>query len=61
MLVPYRQQRSLLFQCLDVLPLQSSSEDRSVLISLAWLQGFRNAHREYLLLSENDLAHLPSD
>jgi hypothetical protein len=59
MLVPYRQQRSLLFQCLDMLPLQSSSQDRSVLTALAWLQGFRNAHREYLLLSESDLANLP--
>jgi TnpA family transposase len=59
MLVPYRQQRSLLFQCLDVLPLQSSSQDRAVLTSLAWLQGFRHAHREYLLLTDNDLANLP--
>lgn len=61
MLVPYRQQRSPLFQCLDVLPLRSSSQDRSILIALAWLQGFRNAHREYLLLTENDLANLPLD
>ncbi|MBU9599502.1 Tn3 family transposase [Burkholderia multivorans] len=59
MLVPYRQQRSLLFQCLDVLPLRSSSQDRSVLIALARLQGFRNAHREYLLLTDSDLANLP--
>lgn len=58
MLVPYRQQRSLLFRCLDVLPLQSSSQDRSVLTSLAWLQGFRHARREYLLLTDNDLANL---
>jgi uncharacterized protein DUF4158 len=56
MLVPYRQQRSLLFQCLDILPLHSSSQDRSVLIALAWLRGFRNAHREHLPLSNNDLA-----
>ncbi|MGF6736004.1 hypothetical protein OKW50_008177 [Paraburkholderia youngii] len=61
MLVPYRNQRSLLFQCLDVLPLQSSSQDRAVLVALAWLQGFRNAHREYLLLTESDLASLPVD
>ncbi|MBB5429575.1 hypothetical protein OKW33_006518 [Paraburkholderia atlantica] len=61
MLVPYRNQRSLLFQCLDVLPLRSSSQDRAVLVALAWLQGFRNAHREYLLLTENDLANLPLD
>ncbi len=59
MLAPYRNQRSLLFQCLDVLPLQSSSQDRSVLIALAWLQGFRTAHREYLLLTDNDIANLP--
>nr|WP_258187902.1 hypothetical protein [Trinickia symbiotica] len=25
------------------------------------LQGFRNAHREYLLLTDNDLANLPLD
>ncbi|CAG9243406.1 Tn3 family transposase [Paraburkholderia caribensis] len=61
MLVPYRNQRSLLFQCLDVLPLRSSSQDRAVLVALAWLQGSRNAHREYLLLTENDLANLPLD
>ncbi|VWD64204.1 transposase Tn3 family protein [Burkholderia lata] len=61
MLVPYKSQRSLLFQCLDALPLRSSSQDRSVLIALAWLQGFRAAHREYLLLTENDLANLPLD
>jgi len=61
MLVPYRTQRSLLFQCLDVLPLQSNSQDRAVLVALAWLQGFRNAHREYLLLTDNDLANLPLD
>jgi TnpA family transposase len=61
MLVPYRTQRSLLFLCLDALPLCSSSQDRSVLIALAWLQGFRSAHREYLLLTDNDLANLPLD
>ena len=61
MLVPYRQQRSLLFQCLDILPLHSSSQDRSVLIALAWLRGFRNAHREHLPLTNNDLANLPLD
>jgi hypothetical protein len=61
MLVPYRTQRSLLFQCLDVLPLQSSSQDRAVLVALAWLQGFRNAHREYQLLTDNDLANVPLD
>lgn len=52
MLVPYRTQRSLLFQCLDVLPLQSNSQDRAVLVALAWLQGFWNARRECLLLTD---------
>nr|WP_254209640.1 Tn3 family transposase [Burkholderia multivorans] len=61
MLVPYKTQRSLLFQCLDALPLRSSSQDRAVLIALAWLRGFRAAHREYLLLTETDLANLPLD
>lgn len=59
MLAPYRQQRSLLFQCIDVLPLRSSSRDRSVLVALAWMQGYRNSHREYLPLTDNDVAHLP--
>jgi len=59
MLAPYRQQRSLLFQCVEVLPLRSSSEDRAVLVALAWMQGFRNSHREYLLLTDNDLANVP--
>ena len=49
------------FQCLDILPLHSSSQDRSVLIALAWLRGFRNAHREHLPLTNNDLANLPLD
>lgn len=30
-----------------------------MLTALAWLQGFRSAHREYLLLTDNDLANLP--
>ncbi|VVD31106.1 hypothetical protein [Paraburkholderia dioscoreae] len=61
MLVPYRTQCSLLFMRLDVLPLQSNSQDGAVLVALAWLQGFRNALRECLLLTDKDLANLPLD
>ena len=32
-----------------------------MLIALAWLRGFRNAHREHLPLTNNDLANLPLD
>lgn len=61
MLAPYRAHRSLLFQCVDVLPLRSSSQDKAVLVALAWMQGFRASHREYLQLTDEDLAHLPLD
>ncbi|QUN32294.1 Tn3 family transposase (plasmid) [Cupriavidus sp. KK10] len=61
MLAPYRQQRSLLFQCVEVLPLRSSSQDKAILVALAWMDGFRASHREYLQLTDNDLANLPLD
>ncbi|QBY56181.1 Tn3 family transposase [Cupriavidus oxalaticus] len=61
MLAPYRQQRSLLFQCLEVLPLKSSSQDKTVLVALAWIQGFRTSHREHLHLTDDDLLNLPLD
>ena len=61
MLAPYRQQRSLLFQCLEVLPLKSSSQDKTVLVALAWIQGFRTSHREHLQLTDDDLMNLPLD
>jgi hypothetical protein len=59
MLIPYRNQRSLLFRCLDALPLRSSSQDQSILTALAWMQSFRKSHHEYLLLTKNDLTNLP--
>ncbi|RXV65235.1 hypothetical protein D1006_34425 [Burkholderia stabilis] len=52
--LPYCNQHALLFQCLDVLQLRSNSPDRAVLVALARLQGFWNANREYLLLTENE-------
>lgn len=61
MLQPYRVKRALLFQCLDVLALKSSSQDDAPLRALAWLQRFRSSHREYLALTADDLAQLPLD
>jgi len=61
MLRPYRQSRSLLFQCVEVLPLRSSSEDRAILSAVAWMEGFRNSRREYLLLTDNERDSLPLD
>lgn len=61
MLAPYRQQRSLLFQCIEALPLRSSSQDKAILVALAWMQGYRTSHREYLQLTEAEFADLPLD
>lgn len=58
LLKPYGTQRSLLFQCLEVLSLKSSSQDDSVLRALAWLQQYRSSHREFIGVDRNDLAQL---
>lgn len=55
MLQPYRSKRSLLFQCLDVLALKSSSQDDTLLQAVDWLQRHRNSHRETLTLSADDI------
>ena len=60
LLAPYRNLRSLLFQCLDILSLRSSSQDDALLGALAWIQQYRASRREYLLLGDADLAELPS-
>ncbi|WP_444634001.1 Tn3 family transposase [Cupriavidus oxalaticus] len=61
LLAPYRNLRSLLFQCLDILSLRSSSQDDALLGALAWIQQYRASRREYLLLGDADLAELPLD
>ncbi|EUC12676.1 Tn3 family transposase [Paraburkholderia hospita] len=61
LLAPYQNLRSLLFQCLDMLSLKSSSKDDALLKALDWLRQFRSSRREYLLLGEADLAQLPLD
>lgn len=61
LLAPYRNLRSLLFQCLDILSLRSSSQDDALLDAVAWIQRHRASRREYLLLGNADLAELPLD
>lgn len=61
LLAPYQKLRSLLFQCLDILSVKSSSQDDALLKALDWLKPYRSSRREYLLLSEADLALLPLD
>jgi len=54
MLKPYGDKRALLYQCLDVLELQSSSQDDTLVRAIAWIREWRTARREHL-----DLAVLP--
>ncbi|WP_018441893.1 Tn3 family transposase [Trinickia symbiotica] len=61
LLAPYQNLRSLLFQCLDILSLKSSSQDDALLKAFDWLKQYRSSRREYLLLSDADLAQLPLD
>lgn len=58
LLKPYSTQRSLLFQCLDVLSLKPSSQDDSVLRALAWLRQYRSSHREFIGVGRDDLSSL---
>jgi TnpA family transposase len=48
LLQPYRSKRALLFQCLEVLSLKSSSQDDTLLHALRWLRPYRNSHREHI-------------
>ena len=61
LLAPYQNLRPLLFQCLDILSLKSSSQDDALLKAFDWLEQYRSSRREYLLLREADLANLPLD
>lgn len=61
LLAPYKKLRSLLFQCLDILSLKPSSQDDALLGALSWIKRLRSSRREYLMLSEADLAELPLD
>src|SRR3546814_4840985 len=40
--------RALLYQCLDVLELQSSSQDDTLVRAIAWIREWRTARREHL-------------
>ena len=55
MLKPYSDKRALLYQCLEVLELQSSSQDDTLVRAIAWLREWRTARREHL-----DVAVLPN-
>ncbi|MCW3698919.1 Tn3 family transposase [Burkholderia cenocepacia] len=59
LLIPYRNLRSLLFQCVESLSLKASSQDDALLKALDWLKVYRSSRREYLLLSDTDLEQLP--
>src|SRR3546814_5218536 len=48
MLKPYGDKRALLYQCLDVLELQSSSQDDTLVRAIAWIREWRTARREPL-------------
>src|SRR3546814_9807743 len=48
MLKPYGDKRALLYQCLDVLELQSSSQDDTLVRAIAWIREWRTARREHL-------------
>ncbi len=61
LLAPYKSLRSLLFQCVEQLSLKPSSQDDALLRALEWIKQLRTSRREYLLLSDTDLAQLPLD
>src|SRR3546814_15331613 len=48
MLKPYGDKRALLYQCLDVLELQSSSQDDTLVRAIAWIREWRTARREQI-------------
>src|SRR3546814_18716549 len=48
MLKPYGDKRALLYQCLDVLELQSSSQDDTLVRAIARIREWRTARREHL-------------
>lgn len=50
LLRPYQGKRSLLFECVEVMQLQTSSQDRSLMAALNWIRGHRHSRQEYLEL-----------
>lgn len=54
MLKPYTDKRALLHQCLEVLELQSSSQDETLVRAITWIREWRTVRREYI-----ELSHLP--
>jgi TnpA family transposase len=61
MLTGYTSKRSLLFKCLEALTLRSSSQDESLLRTIALIQKFRSSHREQLSIAETGLDILALD
>lgn len=55
MLASYAGKRSLLFKCLDILVLRSSSQDDSLLNAIALIQKYRSSHRDRIVLAEGEL------
>lgn len=58
MLSNYRVKRALLFQCLDVLTLRTTTQDETLLRAIAWIQAHRTSHREYLPVPNDELPEL---
>ncbi|TDQ45009.1 Tn3 family transposase [Permianibacter aggregans] len=50
MLRPYRAKRRLLLECLSIMQLRSSSQDRSLTLAVEWVLGHRHSRQEYLEL-----------
>lgn len=61
LLAPYKNLRSLLFQCVEQLSLKPRSQDDALLRALEWIKRLRSSQRKYLLLSDADLAEVPLD
>jgi TnpA family transposase len=55
MLKPYSDKRALIYQCLDVLELKSSSQDEKLVHALSWIREWRHARREFF-----DERHVPA-
>ena len=61
LLSSYAGKRSLLFKCLDILSLQSSSQDDSLLKAVALIKQNRPSHRDYIEIMQNDTSDLSLD
>ncbi len=61
LLSSYAGKRSLLFKCLEILSLQSSSQDDTLLKAVALIKQNRSSHRDYIEIMQNDTIDLPLD